>query len=120
MSDTRDGKCHVGTPAVMAMKILKHTRAEIEAIDRDIEAEIHRFISEIMNTKEAATFIHDLLSYIVSCNRSGQCIILFHGSGSNGISVLARLIRTMLGMYCVVGEIKLITKRGGAAEGAAS
>ena len=34
--------------------------------------------------------------------------------------MLERLIRTMLGVYCVVVEVKLITKKGGAAEAAES
>ncbi len=118
--DTTNMEYHVGTPADMLMKVLKHTRAEVEAVDPGIEAEIRRFIADTMITKEAATFLLDLLSYIVSGNRSAHSIILFHGSGSNGKTVLERLIRTMLGMYCVVAEIKLITKKGGAAEAAES
>ena len=118
--DTINMKYHVGIPTDMLVKVLKHTRAEVEAVDRDIEAQIRRCLSEIMTTKEAATCIHDLLSYIVSGNRLGQRTILFHGSGSNRKSVLERLIRTILGMHCVVREIKLITKKGGAAKGAES
>ena len=78
--DTRDGKYHVGTPADTLVKVLKHTRAEGKAADPNVEAEIRKFISEIMTTKEAATFILDLLSYIVSSNRTAQCIIMLHGS----------------------------------------
>jgi putative DNA primase/helicase len=84
------------------------------------EAEIRKYISDIMATKEAVTFIQDLMSYIVTKYRTGHCIIVFHGNGSNGKTVLERLIRTMVGMYCVVGEIKVVTKKGGAAKGAES
>jgi phage/plasmid-associated DNA primase len=104
----------------MLLKCLKHTRAQVEAVDPKITAGIREFMRQIMTSDIEAKFIQDVFSYIVSGNRLGQFMLIFQGSGSNGKSAMEGLLKSMLGDYCVNADVKLITKKGGGAENAES
>jgi len=107
-------------PEDMIMKVLKHTKDEVMCAD-PVKAEFIRDVfSEIQPDKDAAKYLFDLFSYIISGRRSDQFFVIFQGGGANGKSVLEKLLISMLGRYCVTPDIKLLTKKGGQAEGADS
>ncbi len=99
----------------MLDKCLTHTFKEVTHVDVDIDAMLRKYFKEVQVIPEAATYLIDLISYIVSGDRTGQFFVMFQGCGANGNSVLELLLISMLGAYCVTPPIALITKKSGAA-----
>ena len=71
-----------------------------------------RFLDEIFcSDQELIAYVHRLLGYFLTGETKEQCFYNFHGSGSNGKSVLVTLLRNMFPDYAVTAGPGTFTKK---------
>lgn len=69
--------------------------------DQNAKADrLERFLSEVFNGDvETIKFVHRAVGYSLTGLTSEQCFFLLHGSGSNGKSVFAKVLMTLMDSY---------------------
>jgi P4 family phage/plasmid primase-like protien len=71
------------------------------------------FISQIMcNNKENIEYLQKILGYCISGETSSQCFYLFYGTGSNGKSLLLKLLQKILNTAYKTSSKKIFINSG--------
>ena len=86
---------------------------ELENIDKNVISVIHEFMDKLFPVKDLNRYMWDhLASCLVGTNKN-QTFHVYHGSGSNGKSILADMMSVTLGDYKGTVPITLVTEKRG-------
>lgn len=101
--DLRSGALRPHDPADLISKLVP--------IDFDPNATCPKwtaFLEEIQPDPEVRTFIHRWFGYCLTADASERKFVFAHGGGRNGKSVIARVLRALLGEYATVAPADLL------------
>jgi len=79
-------------------------------IDEDIVQEVYNLIGSMFKTEEMFSYVLDVLTYIMYGKNKFQEFYIFTGIGSNGKSLLMKLIKQAFGDYAVNVNATTFTK----------
>ena len=79
-------------------------------LDKSIEEEVYQLIESMFKTEEMFSYVLDVLTYIMYGKNKFQEFYIFTGIGSNGKSLLMKLIKQAFGDYAVSVNATTFTK----------
>lgn len=101
-------------PGTAGDKITKCAGAEWRGSVNDpqiIYSEWQKFLCEILPDEEVRVWLQKFVGYCLSGETGEQILLVLHGHGSNGKSVVANTIRELLGTYAVTARFDSFTEQ---------
>ena len=86
---------------------------ELESMDTDVISGIHEIMNKLFPIKDLNRYMWDHLASCLIGTNKNQTFHVYHGSGSNGKSILAEIMSVILGEYKGTVPITLVTEKRG-------
>lgn len=83
----------------------------LDKCDKTIVNDIHNFMNELFPVPELCTYMWEMLSSCLIGNNNNQTFHIFTGVGSNGKSLLMKLMKFVLGEYHGVVPLSIVTEK---------
>lgn len=102
-----------GTPEDYISLSTKINYIPLSEVDQSIVEEINKFMEQLFPVEDLRNYMWDhLASSLIGTNKN-HCFNLYHGTGSNGKSVLSDLMAQTLGDYKGLAPLSLLTEKRG-------
>lgn len=102
-----------GTPEDYISITTKINYIPIDEVDKSIVSEIDQFMEQLFPVEDLRNYMWDHLASALIGTNKNHCFNLYHGSGSNGKSVLSDLMSQSLGDYKGLAPLSLLTEKRG-------